>query len=65
MEEPAGAALFLGSRAVSARVSATSWSPGLRYVTILVTGLSSVCGHCCTPKFTETETSECLTGQGR
>ncbi len=62
LKKPAGAAAPLGLVAVLLRVSVTSLSPRLRYVSFLVTGLSSVCGHCCTPKLTDTgsATIDCL-----
>lgn len=40
--------------AVDVSFSVTSLVPRLRYVSFLVTGLSSVCGHCCVPKLTDT-----------
>ncbi len=54
VKKPAGAGLPCGPVPVAFRSSVTSLVPRLRYVTCLATGVSSVCGHCCTPKLTET-----------
>lgn len=63
LKKPAGTAWPLGLVAVVDRVSVTSFVPRLRYVSCLVTGVSSVCGHCCTPKLTDTGSAitVCLT----
>ncbi len=53
LKKPAGAAWPFGLVAVDASFSVTSFVPRLRYVSSLVTGLSSVCGHCWTPKLTD------------
>ncbi len=62
LKKPAGAAWPFGLVAVDVSFRVTAFVPRLRYVSCLVTGLSSVCGHCCVPKLTETGSAitDCL-----
>ncbi|MGY3680215.1 hypothetical protein ACVWXU_003838 [Streptomyces sp. TE33382] len=60
VKKPAGAGLPWGPVPVTVRSRVTSLVPRLRYVTFFVAGVSSVCGHCCTPKLTETGSATML-----
>lgn len=53
LKKSAGAAWPPGLVAVAASWRVTSFVPRLRYVSCLVTGLSSVCGHCWVPKLSD------------